>query len=106
MKSLLKINDINKNQVKEEDSTGGKQEDDSDTEALKVEEMMNSVEQFFSPKLASFSSTKSQISENEKIKRFEQLGDWTKQKDGEIIDEESDDDVEVKTQSYFKLFNL
>ena len=71
MKSLLKINDINKNQVKEEDSTGGKQEDDSDTEALKVEEMMNSVEQFFSPELASFSSTKSQISENEKIKRFE-----------------------------------
>jgi len=104
MKALLKINDINKNRIDE--STGNMDDVDSDLEAIKVEEMMNSVEQFFAPQLTSFSSTKSQVSENEKVKRFEGLGDWTKQKDGEILDEEDDDNVVVENKSYWKLFNL
>jgi hypothetical protein len=36
------------------------------------------------------------MTQEEKIAEFDKLGDWTKQKDGEIVEEESDDEIEVE----------
>jgi len=107
-KNLLKINEINRKEASLEegltkDTSNGSL--DSDCEAIKVEELMKN-EKIVDPTLLNINSTKSVISEESKIERFETLGDYSKQKDGQIIEEDSDDDIEVEKKSYYKLFNI
>jgi len=70
-----------------------------------VEELMKN-EDISNPALLNLISTKSLVDEKTKHERFKALGDYTKQKDGQIIEEDSDDDIEVETKSYYKLFNI
>jgi len=78
---------------------------DSDCEAIKVEELMKN-DKIISPSMLKLTSAKSSIDEETKIERFDKLGDYSKQKDGQIIEEDSDDDIEVEQKSYYKLFNI